>query len=238
MKKIILKTLEKLGYRISKINSKSKPSIGFNQAYLSSICDPDIVIDVGVGYGTHSLYKAYPKATLMLVEPLIAEYSEAIDKIKVNYSCEVFGCALGESKGEMQLNFDINNLQKASLFERTGLTKNEGSITTKSVEVTTLDNILDSKELANKKVILKIDTEGGELSVLKGGMSSIRQIDFIIAEVSLAKRFESSYEFEDLIEFMSTNGFKVFSFLTMSFPSKEPRQRFTDILFKNTTKNH
>ena len=166
----------------------------------------------------------------------MAEYGEAINQIKESYSCELFDCALAESEGEQQLNFDVNNLQKASLFSRTDLTKTSGGLTTKTVEVKTLDSILNKKELTNQKIVLKVDTEGGELSVLKGSVSSLPKIDFVIAEVSLTKRFDSSYEFEELIEFMSKNGFKVFSFLSMRFPSRERRQRYTDIMFMNDKK--
>ena len=59
-------SLPKLIYHISRLFSKKNKPIGFNPAYLASVCDPDIVIDVGVGYGTHDLYQAYPKATFYL----------------------------------------------------------------------------------------------------------------------------------------------------------------------------
>jgi hypothetical protein len=82
-------------------------------------------------------------------------------------------------------------------------------------------------------VLLKVDTEGAELEALRGAQQSLPHIDYVIAEVSIAKRFEDSYAFEELIEFMFANNFRVYSFLTMKFPRQEQQQRFTDILFVN-----
>ena len=42
----------------------------------------------------------------------------------------------------------------------------------------------------------------------------------VIAEVSIAKRFEDSYEFEDLIMFMKENGFYLFTFVSLYPPKR------------------
>ena len=54
--------------------------------------------------------------------------------------------------------------------------------------------------------------------------------------VSIARRFENSYEFEDIISFMNENGFYVFSFLTMRSRKDEVRQRYADVVFKRRNK--
>jgi len=216
---------------INKIVKRNR-SIGFHPQYLSKICTADLVIDVGVGYGTNELYEAYPNASIILVEPLAEEYSDALKLISGKYYCEIIGKALGSEEGTSEINFSKDRLQKASLFTRTNLTKNSGEVAKKTIQVTTLDNVLRDRDLSNKTIMLKIDTEGGELSVLKGATQTLKHTECVIAEVNLAKRFENSYEFEELVFFMSENGFKVYSFLSMSFSVKEPRQRFTDVLFK------
>jgi len=230
IKKQIHSIINKLGYQLHKKDKRLR--IGYTKEYLSSLCQPDLVIDVGVATGTHSLYEAFPEASFLLVEPLVEEYAAALTGIQEQYDCELVAKALGEEVSSSVIEFDGRDLEKASLFERTSLTENKGPITRKTIEVTTLDSLLQNKDINSKSVLLKIDTEGGELSVLKGATQVLPFIEFVIAEVSLAKRFEGSYEFEELIAFMDTNGFKVFSFLTMPFHANEQRQRFTDILFQ------
>lgn len=227
IKKLLKSAFNKAGYELQR---KNIGEIGFNPSYLSTICNPDLVIDVGVAYGTIPLYEAFPNSDLILVEPL-KEYKKYIDLLVERYNAKIHYTALGKEKGSLQISFDHQDLEKASFFERTKLTENRGAIEDRTVTVETLDELLSEENLAGKKTLLKIDTEGAELEVLMGATRSLPYIDFIIVETSLAKRFEGSYEFEDMIAFMKEHGFGVYSFLTMPFPPNESRQRFTDILF-------
>ncbi len=236
IKKIIKSAFRALGFTITKIQ-KDQPrpidpddKIGINPKYLAKVCKPELVIDVGVAYGTYPIYDAFPKARLILVEPL-KEYKKAIEKILDEFGGSWVPKALGEEPGELEIKFTGETFEKASLFERTELSAEEGRDKSRKVEVTTLDQVLENENIANQKVLLKIDTEGGELSVLKGARSSLQHIDYVIAEVSIANRFEGSYVFEDMIRFMDQQGFYLYSILSMTGPPTETRQRFLDILF-------
>lgn len=213
---------------------KSEHQIGFNQSYLSRICQPKTVIDVGVGYGTFPLHNAFPDAKFILVEPL-DDYSSYIDKIAERYDCITYYKAVSEEPGQLEINVDTGGLTKSSFSSRSSLTQTGNKIVKKIVDVTTLDTIYGENSTIEQPIFLKIDTEGHELSVLKGAKALLEVVDVVVAEVSIAKRFEDSYDFEDLIHFMHQHGFYVFSFLTMPFPVHETRQRFTDIVFKKRT---
>ena len=80
-------------------------------------------------------------------------------------------------------------------------------------------------------ILLKIDTEGNEVSALEGADLLLQSTEFVIAEVSIARRFEDGYKFEELINLMSKNGFTVFSFLHIEHEENEMRPRFADIVF-------
>ena len=81
-------------------------------------------------------------------------------------------------------------------------------------------------------ILLKIDTEGHELKVLRGAQSVLRATEVVIAEVSMAKRFEEGYEFEDIILFMKESGFYLLTFLDITHPSGGLRPRFADVVYK------
>ena len=62
----------------------------------------------------------------------------------------------------------------------------------REIEVTTLDKFLESHPGLKRPLLLKIDTEGYELNVIRGGAAFLRQTDVVIAEVSVAERLSGS----------------------------------------------
>ncbi|MEW6404723.1 MAG: FkbM family methyltransferase, partial [Chloroflexota bacterium] len=200
MKEIINGILGKFGYGLHRTFG-SNLYAGFNSSFLSQLGKPRTVIDVGVGYGTHALYEAYPQARFILVEPL-REYKDAIDKILKKYDCTVIYKAVGDAEGIQEFFVDVQDLQRSTFAGRTALTSTGDPIEKRTIEVTTLDTICREIPGIEQPILLKIDTEGHELSVLKGAGALLQIVDMVIAEVSVAERFEGSYEFEDLILFM------------------------------------
>ena len=225
-KRYVKSIFSQFGYEVHK-----KRTIGFNPSYLSQICQPRTVIDVGVGHGTFPLYEAFPNAHFILIEPL-KEYRDSINKIAKKYNCDIHYKAVGDKESQLEINIDTSNLQTSSFMDRTSLTKTKNPLRKITIEVTTLDIIYNQSPTIIEPILLKIDTEGYELSALKGAKSLLQLVNVVIAEVSVAKRFENSYEFEDIISFMNEKGFYVFSFLTLVHGEGELRQRFTDVVFK------
>jgi FkbM family methyltransferase len=204
---------------------------GFHASYLSRICQPKTVIDVGVGRGTPTLYQAYPTAKFILVEPL-RDYESAIDEIAKKYDCIIYYKALGNTEGVREMNIDPSRLGWSSFKNRSALTRMGNPLQKRQVEVTTLDTICREHQGFERPILLKIDTEGYELEVLQGARDLLHLTDTVIAEVSVARRFEDGYSFEDLILLMKERGFYVYSFLTLAYVGAELRPRFTDIVFK------
>ncbi len=223
IRKLIQNALGKLGYVVSRDL--------YRPAYLSSICQPKTVIDVGVGTGTYPLYEAFPTARFILVEPL-REYQSAIEKISQRFKCSVHYKAVGAHDGSMEMNVDPEHLLKSSLVDRTALTKTGSALEKRTVEIITLDTIFKTDPAIEKPILLKLDTEGYELAALEGAKRLLQSTDTVIIETSIARRFENSYEFEDVAAFMNDNGFYLFSFLTLTHVAGEPRPRFADVVYK------
>jgi hypothetical protein len=82
------------------------------------------------------------------------------------------------------------------------------------VNVTTLDQLVAENGYEGAYGI-KIDTEGHEIEVLSGATETLRQTEFIIAEVSVKHRFVGGYRFSDMIGFMSSRGFELVDVLNV-----------------------
>lgn len=236
MKRLTRTVLDRLGYGAYKRRRKSRKRArnvlrGFSPSYLAELCQPATVIDVGVGYGTYPLYEAFPKAKFVLVEPL-RDYEDAISNIARKYDCAVFYKAVSDAPGMLEISVETKNLQKSSFADRTPLTRTGHQVEKRVIEVTTLDDIYGECPSLQQPILLKIDTEGHELKALQGARTLLRVAEIVIVEVSIAKRFEESYEFEDIILFMRESGFYVLTFLSITHRQGELRPRFADVVFK------
>lgn len=231
MKQYIKKLIIDLfGYEIRK-KPETEELRGFQPAHLAKLCQPKTVIDVGVGYGTYPLYEAFPHARFILVEPLM-DYESVIGEISKRYDCKVYYKAVGKAEGVLEFTVDTHDLEKSSFQDRTALTTTGHALERRRVDVTTLDAILRDNPGMETPILLKLDTEGHELDVLHGATELLRRAETVIAEVSLARRFENSYEFEDLLAFMKQHGYRMFDILTVAHAHDELQPRFMDVVFK------
>jgi FkbM family methyltransferase len=228
VRRVVSSALDRLGYELQR-KPVADASVGFNRRYLVRICQPETVIDVGVGYGTYPLYEAFPRAKIILVEPL-RDYAAAMEKISRTYDCDIVYKAAGDKAGMQEIQVYANDLQKSSLTNRTALTSSGDEMQVRVIEVVTLDSIFAGAGW-RQPILLKVDAEGHELKALQGAEALLAVTEVVIAEVSIAKRFEGSYEFEDMIAFMREHGFAVYSILKVTHVKGEIRPRFADVVF-------
>jgi FkbM family methyltransferase len=191
--------------------------------------DPRTVIDVGCGYGTDELYNAFPSAYLMLVDPL-SEYKSHMESILRTREGKSEIIALGEQSGDLTLNVDLDRPVLSSAFSRTPLTRREGHcFEQRQVPVKTMDELVAEHNLLPPFGI-KIDTEGFELSVIKGAAKTLGKSVFVIVEASIQERFYGSYGLLELLNTMATYGFKVSNILEAPADGNG-LVRFMDLLF-------
>jgi hypothetical protein len=76
-----------------------------------------------------------------------------------------------------------------------------------TVEITTLDQIF--APFAERKVLLKIDTQGFEQQVLAGAAASLPKIAAVQLELPVVHFYENVWSLTDAIAFMERAGFAV-----------------------------
>lgn len=184
------------------------------------------LLDVGVARGTPELYAAYPDAHVVMFEPrdiraVVAEYQKALPSV------EYHAVALGAEEGTATLQVPHGQGALASLYDRTPLTdRPELARQELEVPVRRLDD-LRATGTWDPPYGLKIDTEGFELEVLRGAVETLASTKFVIAEGSVKRRFEGSYEFHELVAFMAEHGFALLDVLN----GHRGSPRFLDCLF-------
>jgi FkbM family methyltransferase len=200
--------------------------------HLAQLLSARTVVDVGVAFGTWELYRAFPEARFLLIEPL-RDYASDLERIAEQYRCDIVYKALGEVEERRKIHVDPQILTRSSLHERTELTRTGSTLQEREIEVTTLDSLLDSYPDLEGPLLLKIDTEGYELNVIRGGDAFLQRTDVVIAEVSVAERFSGSYAFAEFIAAMDERGFSVHDFLRLSYRRDGTGAQLADIAFIN-----
>lgn len=204
---------ERLGLR--------RPEGLFTCRYLQSLgFDVKTVIDVGVDRGTKPLYDAFDRCLFVLVDPRReAELMLRDRPLRYVYVNK----ALGSAPGRLAIREQEGG--KTTFLERTPLT--DAPTTARyEVDVTTLDDLL---ELGDCKfpVGIKIDTEGYELEVMKGLTRHWSDVQFVICEASIRRRFTDSYQLSELVSYMMEHDFMFFNILNPTVW----RPRYYDVLF-------
>ena len=173
------------------------------------------------------LYSSQNDACLILVDPVIE--NSVIEYIS-GRKYEIYKCAWGDKKSVEKLYYNRNHPALSSLYERSELTRREdASMERQSVQVYTLEAVLKKSAFPLNKIGLKIDTEGSDLSIIKGAGSFIKDLSFIITEVSVKERFLDSYTFSELITYYYSKGLDLMEIMSVNGPKNSVR--LIDALF-------
>lgn len=199
-------------------------------AALRAIPAPPLIVDVGVAYGTPVLYDMFKDAELILIEPLPVFHAHIEKEILRKRNARLIKCAAGAAKGAAEITMENADPLRSSMLERSALTKMPQAKSLVTINVDRLDNILSDVEIPAGS-LLKIDTEGFEMEVLKGAGNILSKFAYVITEASVMKRFEDSYEFPALINEMQNRGFKMKNMLAAPV-DKRGLIRVCDLLFE------
>ena len=198
----------------------------------------DIVIDVGAHKGEYlkKIRKIKP-SKIYAFEPQKKIFQQLKVNIKKFKEVKIFNYACNDK--DIKQNFYINSLTSTSSllkpnesnwwikFKKFLLQKNSLIETIEVIKTKPLDSIIFKELDPNAKILIKIDTEGNELNVLRGSKKILqrRNVSFIQVEVAKNEIYESNNS-EKLEAFLNKQGyFKCKSFLY-------PMLNFSDDIYR------
>jgi len=201
-----------------------------------------LVVDVGAYAGFYSrlALNYYKNSRVVSFEPSSENAKLFIKNLQAEYLAkrvEFHNVAVSNFKGEAYLNLTnfgpSHSLEKQSL-EHGRQNPNVFEVGNEKTLVVTLDEALIGY---NKIDILKIDTEGHELSVLEGGLQVLSRTLFIIVEISLARDFSvTDQNIFKIFKILNDNDFYLYSIIDLyEFPKPENHLGIAqfDAIFKN-----
>lgn len=191
------------------------------------------VIDVGAFDGSFYRFMEAERNVrkAILVEPQETYFTQLKKEFGADPAVQLEQCVLLAQPGTVQFNVNTFAATSSVLPADKKLLGHEIDISGKTIPVLakTLDEVAGST--TGTIDLLKIDVQGAELDVLKGGTKTLERTHFAWIEVSFKPLYEGSALFADIQQFMEAHGFMMINILP-GFKGKSGELLQADCLFK------
>jgi FkbM family methyltransferase len=210
LKKLIHRLLNRLGYRVYNIAKEAKYQKIQKWNFLTRI-QVQTIIDIGANEGqfANEISNIFPLAEIYSFEPLADCYEKLVSNFRDNKRVHTYNFALGEQDGE--ITFSRSSATASSSILRMGnlhkkLYPHTATLIEEKVKIKRLDDVLADLDLGDY-MLLKIDVQGAEDKVIKGGPEVFKKASIVVTEVSYATLYEGQPLFRDIFALLEGFGF-------------------------------
>lgn len=175
---------------------------------------PKVIYDVGASNGSWSaeIAKIFPESRYHLFEPLVdhsEEYSRPMHShLASNGNFQLHKVALGEKTESRGMRMFTDSIFGSSTLRSFEYEQSKEI----PVEFWSLDDLIEKFSLP-VPALLKMDTQGSELQILKGMAGNIRNVDILLIETWLVRGYgQETPLMNEMIEWLGGFGFRVFDF--------------------------
>lgn len=243
VKNAVKRVVEKSGYEIHKLSVPEEKKLRWLQDF-----NVHTILDIGANTGQFGLMvrKFFPQATLYSFEPLSDIYQKLSTNLaRVNEedktsNWRAFNIALGDFNGTSTIKRSRISTD-SSLYGMTEFYKGAHAqyatdlkaIWEEEIQVKRLDDF--SKE-ANLELLpelmIKMDTEGYEENVIKGGTETLKKAKIIFTEVTFQnERYKGQILFDGLYGILKEMGYSCYGFYHMAYEHETGIPTYADAVF-------
>lgn len=191
---------EKLGVPSQEKSLKKIKDLGF---------DPKFTLDIGAyeGNWTTDYKQIFPESAILMVDGQIEKESYLI-KTKQKYNdVDYMVALLGADNSAVTFNKYETASSVLGEHHETGAQK-------ESRNLAILDSVV-AGTIFNRPDLIKIDTQGYELEILKGGQQTLASAEFVLLEVSLLDIYVNGPLVSDVIDFMAKRDFVLYDICSL-----------------------
>lgn len=194
---------------------------------------PRTILDIGayVGGWTEEVAGIFPDARVWMFEAQ-QDKKAALEAVAARVGPRVRVCnvLLGAARRDA-VTYHLMETGSSVLSENT--TMGRSSV---SLPMTTLDDVAVG-EASQSPIFLKLDVQGYELEVLKGGRSTLARSEVVLMEVSLLQYNEGAPLFRDVVDHMHQQGFVAYDVCGQSRRETDDALYQVDMVFTKPDSN-
>ncbi|MBK0382257.1 FkbM family methyltransferase [Pedobacter sp. SD-b] len=198
------------------------------------------VLDIGANTGQYAnlIHKILPNAKIISFEPIKGCYEQLVENTK-GINVKAINCAIGDVNEQQEINISAHTpssslLPMANLhtevFAGTDYVKKE------TITVKRLDDVFPQLKI-NGKFMVKVDVQGFEDRVIKGGIETLKKADSILIETSFEELYKDQLLFDGIYQLLINIGYAFQGNYTQTFNKEDGRILYAESFFVNTAKN-
>jgi FkbM family methyltransferase len=217
-KRVVWRTTHAVGFEVKRYRRHARPpawgrdSLDDIGALLNAVPQP-VVFDVGanVGQSVATFRRLLPDCTLHSFEPGPAAFRELAEAVRGLRNVHVVNAGVGSSSGSQTL--IENDHSDMSSFLRPSIAAWGAVVAETQIAITTLEDYCTAHAVEQID-LLKIDTQGYELEVLRGAgrMLGVGAISLIYMEITFSEMYEGLPSLDTLYRFLVDSGFRLVAF--------------------------
>jgi FkbM family methyltransferase len=218
IRKLVGDALRRIGYQAIPTDLVSNLGLSRQLKKLFESQGVDTVWDVGANRGQYYRFLRNGvgfKGTILSFEPLSELNRRLSEKSKQDPDWHVFPFALGERNEQLAINVMQANDMSSFLLPDSNHTDrfrdSNKPIKTEMVDVKCLNEIYEeiSTKYAARKSYLKMDTQGFDLNVIRGGAEVISNYIALQTEASVLPLYEGMPDYRETISYLNNIGFEL-----------------------------
>ncbi len=208
------KIADRFGYEL--IRKKRHPSASSHLSNVIKHYKINLVLDVGANVGQFAmrLRKNGYSGEIHSFEPGLDAYGKLCSNSQRDNLWVAHHLALGHETGKIDINVsqssDLSSILNPNpfgldRFEKIKVVKQE------AVSITTIDLFAEEhiRDFENRRVLLKMDTQGFDLNVFRGAKKSVDNILCMQSEISFCPIYESMPNYTESLELYQNSGFAI-----------------------------
>jgi FkbM family methyltransferase len=242
MKRLIRRILHNLGYELRRVNKVSNSSTLDIWNWLRAQGDIKTILDIGANNGEFAefLSSYFDAEQTIAIEPLPHCAAQIRLREKAIPNLKVLECALSDHNGRATL-FENAYAPASSLLPVSEISMEEfpqtaGQQNKIEVDVIRLDDLVGLNSL-KKNVLIKIDVQGLEDKVIRGGEETFRMAKYLLVEMSFVPMYDGQPLFEEIHELLTEIGYRFAGIKNQVNSPATGQPMFVHCLYLNKGKN-